>query len=53
MLEGMVADVRGNKILYSSEEDSNTTPGELGMKLAQKLLNMGAKVLIDESREKG
>jgi len=51
-LEGMVAEVGSNKILCSSEEDSNNKPEELGMRLAQKLLDMGAEVLIAESREK-
>ncbi len=50
-LNGMASDVRGKKILYSSEEGSNTAPEELGVKLAQKLLGMGADEFIAEARE--
>ena len=50
-LNGMASDVRGKKILYSSEEGSNTAPEELGVKLAQKLLDMGADEFIAEARE--
>jgi hydroxymethylbilane synthase len=49
-LEGMVADVRGKKILRSSEEGSTTSPEELGISLAQKLLAMGAAEFIDEMK---
>jgi len=48
-LDGMVSDVKGKKILYSSEEGSNTAPEKLGVKLAQKLLDMGADELIAEA----
>ncbi len=50
-LPGMVSDVRGTKILYSSEKGSNTAPEKLGIKLAQKLLDMGADEFITEARE--
>ena len=49
-LEGMVADVRRGKILHSSAEGSNTLPEELGLRLAQKLLDMGGGELLAEVR---
>ncbi len=42
-LEGMVADVGGKKILPGSEVGSATTAEEVGVRLAQKLLAMGAE----------
>ena len=50
-LEGMVAEVRGKKVLRSSEEGSATTPEKLGEKLAQKLLAMGAAEFIAEVKK--
>ena len=50
-LEGMVAEVRGRKVLRSSEEGSATTPEKLGEKLAQKLLAMGAAEFMAEAKE--
>lgn len=50
-LEGMVADVRKGKILHSSEEGIATAPEELGVKLAQKLLDMGAEEYLTEARK--
>jgi len=41
-LEGMVADVSGQKVLYASEEGSAMSPQEIGAQLAQKMLSMGA-----------
>jgi hydroxymethylbilane synthase len=49
-LEGMVADARGKKILRSSEEGSATSPEGPGLRLAQKLLAMGAVEFIDEAK---
>ncbi len=48
-LEGMVADVGRKMTLFSAEEGSNTTPEELGVRLAQKLLRMGASEFIAEA----
>ena len=48
-LEGMVADARKSKILHTSEEGSATAPEELGVRLAQKLLAMGAEEFIAEA----
>jgi hydroxymethylbilane synthase len=50
-LEGMVAEVRGKKVLRSSEEGSATTPQKLGEKLAQKLLAMGAAEFMAEAKK--
>ncbi len=51
-LEGMVADVGRKKILLSSEEGSNTAPEELGVRLAQKLIAMGAAEFLAEARKR-
>jgi len=51
-LEGMVADIRMKKILYYSEEGSNTAPEELGIKLAHKMLAMGAEEFLAEAKER-
>ncbi|MFH1646496.1 MAG: hydroxymethylbilane synthase [Chloroflexota bacterium] len=48
-LDGMVADVRGKKILRRSEKGSAAAAGEVGTRLAQKLLGMGAAKFIDEA----
>ncbi len=49
-LTGMVADTNGQKILRASEEGSNTTPEQVGIRLAQKMLEMGAVKFIAEVR---
>ena len=49
-LEGMVADVSGKKILRTSEEGSAMTPEEVGIRLAQKMMEMGASKFITEAR---
>ena len=49
-LQGMVADVKQAKILHSSAKGSNTLPEELGLRLAQKLLDMGGGELLAEVR---
>ena len=51
-LEGMAADATGKKILRASEEDSATTPEQVGMRLAQKMLAMGASEFIAEAKRK-
>ncbi len=49
-LEGMVADVSRGKILHSSAEGSHTLPEELGLRLAQKLLDMGGVELLADAK---
>lgn len=49
-LEGMVADVSGNKMLRASQEGSVATPEEIGVRLAQKMLAMGASEFITEAK---
>ncbi|MFC1987536.1 hydroxymethylbilane synthase [Chloroflexota bacterium] len=49
-LEGMVASVGTKKIMRASIEDSTIASEELGVRLAQKLLAMGADEFIDEVR---
>ncbi len=51
-LEGMVADVRRKKILHHSEEGSAAASEELGVRLAQKLLTMGAEEFLAEARKR-
>ena len=47
-LKGMVADTEGKKILYASEDGDTMSPEEVGVRLAQKLLGMGASDFIAE-----
>jgi len=49
-LEGMIADVSGKKILRALEKGSVTLPEEVGVRLAQKMLGMGASEFITEAR---
>ncbi len=49
-LKGMVADASGKKILHASEEGSAMTPEEVGIRLAKKMLAMGASEFITEAR---
>ncbi len=49
-LKGMVAEASGKKILHASEEGSAMSPEEIGVRLAQKLLDMGAEEFITEAR---
>jgi hydroxymethylbilane synthase len=49
-LEGMIADVSGKKILRALEKGSVTLPEEVGVRLAQKILGMGASEFITEAR---
>ena len=51
-LEGMVADVKGKKILHSSGEGNNSEGEEIGIRLAQKLFDMGAKEFLVEASDK-
>jgi len=41
-LEGMAADASGKKILRAFEQGSATSPEEIGLELARKMLDMGA-----------
>jgi len=50
-LEGMVARVSDGKILRAVEESNSLSPEELGMRLAQRLLKMGAAEFITEARD--
>lgn len=52
-LEGMVADVGTRKIIRASAKDSTLSPQELGARLAQKLLMMGADKFIAEAQGTG
>ncbi len=49
-LEGMVARVSDGKILRATDKGSSQSPEELGVRLAQRLLKMGAAEFIDEAR---
>jgi hydroxymethylbilane synthase len=49
-LEGMVADINGVKMLRASEEGSAVSPEEIGERLAQKMLAMGASEFLDKAR---
>ncbi len=51
-LEGMIASPRGEGRLRASEEGNAMLPEEVGKKLAQKMLGMGASELIAEVRTK-
>jgi len=54
-LEGMVASISGQSVLHASQEGSALSAEEIGAKLAQKMLAMGAEEIIAEARksEKG
>ena len=49
-LEGMVADVNTKKILRASEKGSVVFPEEVGERLAEKMVGMGASEFIGEAR---
>jgi hydroxymethylbilane synthase len=49
-LKGMVADVDGERILYDSAEGDALSPEEVGVRLAQKMLAMGASEFITEAK---
>ena len=48
-LQGMVADVSTKKILWASEKGSAVSPEEVGERLAEKILGMGASEFIAEA----
>jgi len=54
-LEGMVASMSGQKVLCASEEGNAISAEEIGLKLAEKMLGMGAAEIIAEAKgsEKG
>ncbi|MFC1913430.1 hydroxymethylbilane synthase [Chloroflexota bacterium] len=49
-LRGMVADASGKKILRATDEGNASSPEELGVRLAQRMLEMGASEFIAEVR---
>jgi len=49
-LEGMVAGINGRKVLRASEGGSAISAEEIGVRLAQKMLAMGAAEIIAEAR---
>lgn len=49
-LDGMVAGTTGQSIIKSSEEGSISEPEQVGIRLAQKVLAMGASQLIGEAK---
>ncbi len=51
-LEGMVADVNGKNKLCASEEGNVIVAEQVGIRLAQKMLGMGASKFITEARVK-
>lgn len=51
-LEGMIANPQGMGMLRASEEGSATSPEEIGIRLAQRMLAMGASEFIAEARMK-
>lgn len=54
-LEGMVASMSGQKVLCASEEGNAISAEEIGLKLAEKMMGMGAAEIIAEAKgsEKG
>jgi len=54
-LEGMVASMSGQKVLCASEEGNAISAEEIGLKLSEKMLGMGAAEIIAEAKgsEKG
>ncbi len=50
-LEGMVASPNGKKVLRDSIEGDGTSPGEPGITLARRMLEMGASEFIGEARQ--
>jgi len=49
-LEGMVADTKSKCILRNQEEGEAGNPEQVGIRLAQKMMNMGASEYIAEAR---
>ncbi len=48
LLDGMIASPDGQRMLRASGEDNNNSPEELGVRMAQKMLGMGASGFIAE-----
>ncbi|MDA8096584.1 MAG: hydroxymethylbilane synthase [Clostridia bacterium] len=53
VLEGLVASLDGKKIARAIDAAALDMPEELGQRLAEKLLSMGAKEILQELREGG
>ena len=51
-LEGMVASPDGRRVLRASEEGSATSPEEVGIRLAEKMLAMGAFEFVAKVRNR-
>jgi hydroxymethylbilane synthase len=51
-LEGMVASLNSREVLRASEESKAISAEEIGVKLAEKMIGMGASELIAGAREK-
>jgi hydroxymethylbilane synthase len=51
-LEGMIASVNSKEMLHASEEGNSTSPDEIGIRLAQRMLTMGASKFIAEVQGK-
>lgn len=51
-LEGMIASINSNRVLRASLEGSTLSPQELGIRLAQRMLDMGASEFIAEVKGK-
>ncbi len=49
-LKGMVADMSGTRRIYASEEGNAAHPEEVGTRLAQRMLSMGASEFISEAK---
>jgi len=49
-LDGMVAGTRGQPLIRSSEESDISVPEQVGIRLAQKILGLGASQLIREAK---
>jgi hydroxymethylbilane synthase len=49
-LEGMVAGTNSKRILRSREEGDARNPGQIGVRLAQKMMKMGASEYISEAK---
>ncbi len=52
ILEGMIADPTGKRMMRSTQEGESTSPEELGKRLAEKLLARGASEFIAEARKR-
>jgi hydroxymethylbilane synthase len=50
VLRGIVASLDGNKLIRAEDKGDPGKPEELGLRVAQKLVMMGAKEILDEIR---